>query len=117
MLAKLIYANWQDMSREQRFNVSMGEVINDPKLYRVVSVLNVNADTPIDACDNISECFNIGDHGGQKVRSTSVGDIVLFLDGTIGDVASFPNGDAFLCQGAGWKKLHEAYDGFLSKIS
>ena len=106
MQAKVIYAKWRSMSRDESFNVSMGEVINNPALYEVIGVYEVDEETHEAVCERLFERFNIGDHGGKNVRSMSVGDIVLF-----------PEGQAFLCAGCGWKKLHEAFSDFpFSKV-
>ena len=64
-----------------------------PSFYKVVATVETDGDTERD-CGELFERFNIGDHGGARCRSMSVGDIIVF-----------GSGRAFCVQGCGWREL------------
>jgi hypothetical protein len=59
----------------------------------------VEANSTHDALEALFEKFNVGDRGGLKIRSMSVGDMVLLKDGE--------NSAKFICKSFGWKNLHQ----------
>lgn len=98
MIYQVIYADWEAMDGDQRWSVHQGKFLEKRyDLYGVVAsyTCRIGKDVMVskrDCANKVFEKFNIGDHGGKDVRSMSVGDLVVFEDGT-----------ALLCGRAGWE--------------
>jgi hypothetical protein len=94
---KVVYADWEMMDRDQRWAVMGLEArfLSDrPDLYYAVYESKTSSPFEKEA-DLIFKRFNIGDFGDRKdIRSMSVGDLVVFEDGS-----------ALLCLSFGWKPV------------
>jgi len=96
MKYSLVYANLEklrelDDNRKSLLAVTdRGELLDDPLLYEKVFDGDMDENDP-DFLENLFEQFNIGDFGGRPVRSMSVGDLVVFGDGS-----------GVLCTSVGW---------------
>lgn len=103
MKVKLFYANWNKADREDdrpgrteaglKVRISMGgDLLTDrPDLYDLI--FEWDFEDGAEPEDFLFEQFNIGDHGNKRIRSMSVGDVVVY------------NGKAVVCQGMGWKTV------------
>lgn len=96
MQAKILYFNWYKGATSNRMSVTLsGEIATDrPDLYDCVG--EVDVDPTIAACEKVFRDYNRveeGDMDGMEIRSMSVGDIVLFHDGT-----------AIAVAGCGWNE-------------
>jgi hypothetical protein len=99
----LIYFDWnrlEALGREEgRASwltlVTCGEYVGDahPEVYETVYETTGDGDDPEAICNHLFEQFNIGDRGGLRVRSMSVGDVV-----EVGD-------RRFICKGIGWAEI------------
>lgn len=76
---------------------------DDPSLYEVAAEVETDSDTEAD-CGSLFERFNIGDHGGERIRSMSVGDVIVF-----------GSDRTFVVQGMGWKEVDNG-PAFLRKV-
>lgn len=90
MKAEIIYHDFDDMKC-----VMFGELA-EPSHYEKVAELDVPDEAPETACGRLFERFNIGDHGGLRIRSMSVGDKVR-LEGH----------GTWLCKPVGWERVEE----------
>lgn len=104
MKVKLFYANWHKTHAEDDKNPNrtspglhvrvacVGDFLVDrPDLYDLVFEWDFENDARPE--DFLFEQFNIGDRGVKRIRSMSVGDVVVY------------NGKAVVCQGMGWKTV------------
>ncbi len=102
MRIKLCYANWHELNKipddhETFLSVVMGgETLLDEEFYDHVHSCEMMCSS-IEACNELFEQFNFGDRGGHKVRSMSVGDIVII------DYDFWK--EVYVCQPKGWRKL------------
>ena len=103
MRVQLYYANWHELTRipdDQGTFIAVvqrGEQLLDEEFYDCVYRCELNCETPIDVCNKLFEQFNFGDRGGCKVRSMSVGDLVII------DYALWK--EVFVCKPTGWQKV------------
>ena len=100
----LVDPNWDELRKLDEnllFKVMTGKVAEDkPELYEAVFCGECDdADCATERgraalAERLFERFNIGDHGGLRIRSLSVGDLLVF-DG----------GPTLLCAPAGWDEI------------
>jgi hypothetical protein len=99
---QLIYPEWERLDRDERFSVSMGELVLDPSDPRcgVIYCYTDESDAADKVvCERLFEQFNIGDYGGTYVRSMSVGDMVRFRDSFAGQTRTY------VCAPIGFKRI------------
>jgi len=86
----IYYVDFEKTNRDDRWDASMGKFIGVDKITKIGTYEAKNDENPL---YEAFEEFNIGNRGGYRVRSMSVGDVVVW------------NGTAYICAGAGWDKL------------
>lgn len=97
MRCRVIYWNEDVMDRDQRQRALAGEFLRNPALYSVVGSCEIpeirtDPDSRALVAEQIFQKFNIGDRGGRDdIRSMSLGDLVVFEDGS-----------ALVCRVVGW---------------
>lgn len=99
MKARILYVSWERTTVDDRFHAGRdGHVLPEEKLDDI-GTFDVDPATDIEALEKLFERFNIGDHGGLRVRSLSVGDVVE-LDGR-----------RYVCAPCGWDRVGGTPDG------
>lgn len=95
MKVRLFYLNWSK-TRDTTFHRATWEgkfFIEHPNLYDLVWQGDIEGEREPE--DFLYEKFNIGDREGKRIRSMSVGDVVVY------------DGKFVVCQGMGWKTYDE----------
>lgn len=101
MICNIYYVDWDKTNYDQRWYASEGRLLPRECFTCVceMEIQEIFQDEIPDHLEYLFRQFNIGDHGGQRIRSMSVGDIVEYVSEhgwTLG---------TYLCNTTGWKEI------------